>query len=66
MAKFFEKSCPTITEHINNIIPEWKLFETTSIGNSDITNHKPSKLYNLDTIFAVSYRTTVSNRKEEE
>ena len=28
----------------------------TSVGNSDITNHRPAKLYNLDVIVAVGYR----------
>ncbi len=28
----------------------------TFVGNSDITNHKPEKLYNHDVIFAVGYR----------
>lgn len=27
----------------------------TSVGNSDITNHRPAKLYNLDVILAVGY-----------
>ena len=28
----------------------------TSVGNSDITNHKSAKLYNLDVLLAVGYR----------
>lgn len=28
----------------------------TSVGNSDITNHRPAKLYNLDVILAVGCR----------
>ena len=28
----------------------------TSVGNSDITNYRPAKLYNLDVIVAVGYR----------
>lgn len=35
---------------------EGELYETTSVGNSDITNHRPAKLYNLDVILAVGYR----------
>lgn len=27
----------------------------TSVGNSDITNYRPAKLYNLDVILAVGY-----------
>ena len=56
IAKLFEKSRSTITEHINNIFSEGELYEMTSVGNSDITNHRPSKLYNLDVILAVGYR----------
>ena len=33
----------------------------TSVGNSDITNHRPAKPYNLDVIIAVGYRVK-SNR----
>ena len=56
IAKLFGKSRSTITEHINNIFSEGELFEMTSVGNSDITNHRPAKLYNLDVILAVGYR----------
>lgn len=56
IAKLFEKSRSTITEHINNIFSEGELLEMTSVGNSDITNHRPAKLYNLDVILAVGYR----------
>ena len=28
----------------------------TSVGNSDISSHRPEKLYNLDVILAVGYR----------
>ena len=56
IAKLFEKSRSTITEHINNIFSEGELYEMTSVGNSDITDHRPAKLYNLDVILAVGYR----------
>ena len=56
IAKLFEKSRSTITEHINNIFSEEELYEMTSFGNSDITKHRPAKLYNLDVILAVGYR----------
>lgn len=56
IAKLFGKSRSTITEHINNIFSEGELFEMTSVGNSDVTNHRPTKLYNLDVILAVGYR----------
>ena len=56
IAKLFGKSRSTITEHINNIFSEGELSEMTFVGNSDITNHRPAKLYNLDVILAVGYR----------
>ena len=56
IAKLFEKSPSTITEHFNDIFFEGELTEMTFVGNSDITNHKPAKLYNHDVIFAVGYR----------
>ena len=56
IAKLFGKSRSTITEHINNIFSEGELFEMISVGNSDIINHRPTKLYNLDVILAVGYR----------
>ena len=56
IAKLFGKSRSTIAEHISNIFSEGELFEMTSVGNSDITNHRPAKLYNLDVILAVGYR----------
>ena len=34
----------------------------TSVGNSDITNHRPAKLYNLLVILAVAYR--VKSKRE--
>ena len=56
IAKLFGKSRSTTTEHINNIFSEGELFEMTSVGNFDITNHRPAKLYNLDVILVVGYR----------
>ena len=61
IAKLFEKSRSTITEHINNIFSEGELYEMTSVGNSDITNHRPAKLYNLDVILAVGYQLMLDN-----
>ncbi len=52
----YQKSRSTITEHINNIFSEGELKELTSVGISDRTNHRPSKLYNLEVILAVGYR----------
>ncbi len=56
IALLFKKSRSTITEHINNIFDEGELEQMTSVGNSDKTNHRPTKLYNLDVILAVGYR----------
>ena len=56
IALLLGKSRSTITEHINNIFSEGELAEMTSVGNSDRTNHRPAKLYNLDVVLAVGYR----------
>ena len=56
IAELYQKSRSTITEHINNIFNEGELKERTSVGISDKTNHRPSKLYNLEVILAVGYR----------
>ena len=50
---------------INNIFSEGELFEITSVGNSDITNHRPAKLYNLDVILAVGYRVKMGRANIE-
>ena len=56
IADLYQKSRSTITEHIRNIFSEGELKERTSVGISDRTNHRPSKLYNLEVILAVGYR----------
>lgn len=61
IAILFGKSRSTITEHINNIFDEGELEEMTSVGNSDRTNHRPAKLYNLDVVLAVGYRIKSNN-----
>lgn len=61
IALLFGKSRSTITEHINNIFDEGELAEMTSVGNSDRTNHRPAKLYNLDVVLAVGYRVKSEN-----
>ena len=60
--KLFEKSCYTIVKHINNIFFKGELSEKTFGRNSDITNHNPKKLYNLDVIMLLVIGT---NQKEE-
>ena len=65
ITKLFEKSRSTITEYINTIFSEGELFEMTSVGNSDITNHRPAKLYNLDVILAVGYRVKTKRENIE-
>ncbi len=61
IALLFGKSRSTITEHINNIFDEGELEKMTSVGNSDRTNHRPAKLYNLDVVLAVGYRINSKN-----
>lgn len=61
IALLFGKARSTITEHINNIFDEGELEEMTSVGNTDKTNHRPAKLYNLDVVLAVGYRIKSNN-----
>jgi hypothetical protein len=58
MAELFQKSRPTINEHILNIYAEGELDEDASrrkIGISDFST-KPTNFYNLDVIISVGYR----------
>ena len=57
IAELFGTARSTITEHINNIINEGELLESTSVKISDIsTGGRKPKIYNLDMIIAVGYR----------
>ena len=49
-----KEGCETLK--LDSMKSEGELYETTSVGNSDSTNHRPTKLYNLDVILAVGYR----------
>ena len=61
IALLFGKSRSTITDHIRNIFEEGELKESTSVGNSDKTNHRPAKLYNLDVVLAVGHKVKSQN-----
>ncbi|QQG44856.1 MAG: virulence RhuM family protein [Candidatus Roizmanbacteria bacterium] len=59
MAKLFQKSRSTISEHIKHIYEEKELEEyqtMTKFGNSENSLTKPIYYYNLDVIISVGYR----------
>lgn len=60
MAELFQKTIPTINEHIKNIFKEGELSENSVIRNFLITaldgKRYETKFYNLDVIISVGYR----------
>ena len=61
MAELFSTDRSVITKHINNIFKTNELSEKSNVQKMHITNSdKPVKLYSLDVILAVGYRTNSS------
>lgn len=62
MAILFQKSVPTLSEHISNIYKEKELevqkttLKQANFGNSEIGLNKPTIYYNLDVVISVGYR----------
>ncbi len=57
----FEKDRSVITRHINNILKDKEVDEKSNVQKMHIPNSdKPVKLYSLDIILAVGYRTNSS------
>ena len=58
IALLFEKDRTVITRHINNILKDKEVDEESNVQKMHIPNSdKPIKLYSLDIILAVGYRT---------
>jgi len=58
IAKLFDKDRTVITRHINNILKDNEVDEKSNVQKMHIANSdKPVKLYSLDIILAVGYRT---------
>ena len=58
IAEIFEKNRTVITRHINNILKEQEVDEKSNVQKVHIPNSdKPVKIYSLDIILAVGYRT---------
>ena len=58
IAEIFEKDRTVITRHINNILKEQEVDEKSNVQKMHIPNSdKPVKIYSLDIILAVGYRT---------
>ncbi|WP_456479877.1 RhuM family protein, partial [Nautilia sp.] len=61
IAKLFEKDRTVITRHINNILKDKEVDEKSNVQKMHFANSdKPVKLYSLDIILAVGYRTNSS------
>jgi hypothetical protein len=56
IAELFGRDRSVITKHINNIIEEGELEETTSVQKLHKSLGRPSTLYNLDMVISVGYR----------
>ena len=58
IAEIFEKDRSVITRHINNILKDREVDEKSNVQKMHIANSdKPVKIYSLDIILAVGYRT---------
>ncbi len=62
IAKLFNKDRTVITRHINNIFKAQEVNEKSNVQKIHFANSdKPVKLYSLDIILAVGYRTNSAN-----
>ncbi|MBN2858246.1 MAG: virulence RhuM family protein [Candidatus Delongbacteria bacterium] len=58
ISELFEKDRTVITRHINNILKDKEVDKVTNVQKMHFANSdKPVKLYSLDIILAVGYRT---------
>jgi len=61
IAQLFDKDRTVITRHINNILKDKEVDEKSNVQKVHIANSdKPVKLYSLDIVLAVGYRTNSS------
>jgi len=61
ISKLFEKDRTVITRHINNIFKDKEVQEKSNVQKMHFANSdKPVKLYSLDIVLAVGYRTNSS------
>lgn len=58
IAELFGKDRSTITKHINNIIEDGELDETTYVQKMHISRGRPLAIYNLDMVISVGYRVS--------
>jgi len=58
IAQLFDKDRTVITRHINKILKEYEVDEKSNVQKMHFANSdKPVKLYSLDIVLAVGYRT---------
>jgi hypothetical protein len=58
IAQLFGRDVSTISRHINNIIDEGELDESTSLQKVQTTTGRPASLYSLDMVISVGYRVS--------
>lgn len=56
IAELFGRERSVITKHINNILEEGELEETTSVQKMHRSQGRPAALYSLDMVISVGYR----------
>ena len=56
MALFYDKSLTSISRYIKNIFSKDELEKMTYFQKSQISNHRPTTLYNLDVVLAIGYQ----------
>lgn len=58
IGQLFGRDRTTITRHINNILEEGELDETTYVQKTHISLGRPTTVYNLDMVISVGYRVS--------
>lgn len=58
ISQLFGRDRTTITRHINNILEEGELDETTYVQKTHISLGRPTTVYNLDMVISVGYRVS--------
>ena len=56
MALFYDKSLTSISRYIKNIFSKDELEKMTYFQKSQISNHRPTTLYNLDVVLAIGHQ----------
>ncbi|WAC47373.1 virulence RhuM family protein [Asticcacaulis sp. SL142] len=58
ISQLFGRDVSTISRHINNVLDEGELEESTSLQKTQTTTGRPAILYSLDMVISVGYRVS--------